>query len=114
MGTRAGRGTGASAGKGSREARRLGAKESLAARRERVVEIVRRLRAQYPDATCSLEHADPYQLLVATILSAQCTDERVNIVTPALFARYPAAEDLADARVEEVVDYFARRKRGGN
>ncbi len=80
----------------------MGTKESLAARRERVEEIVRRLRAAYPGATCSLEHADPYQLLVATILSAQCTDERVNMVTPALFRRYPTPDDLADARGEEL------------
>ncbi len=86
-------GTGSGRGKG---------RESLAARRARVLEIVRRLRAEYPGATCSLEHADPYQLLVATILSAQCTDERVNMVTPGLFRRYPAPEDLADARVEEL------------
>ncbi len=66
------------------------------------MEIVRRLRAEYPDAICSLEHADPYQLLVATILSAQCTDERVNMVTPGLFRRYPGPEDLADARTEEL------------
>jgi len=63
---------------------------------------VRRLRREYPGATCSLEHADPYQLLVATILSAQCTDERVNMVTPALFRRYPSPEDLAGARPDEL------------
>src|SRR5690606_39358704 len=59
-------------------------------------------RAEYPDARCSLDHEDAYQLLVATILSAQCTDERVNQVTPALFARYPTPEDLAGARQEEL------------
>lgn len=63
---------------------------------------MRRLHAEYPAAHCSLEHVDAYQLLVATILSAQCTDERVNQVTPALFARYPTAEDLAGARPEEL------------
>ena len=56
----------------------------------------------YPDAHCALNHANAYQLLVATILSAQCTDERVNMVTPALFARYPTAADLAGADQEEV------------
>ncbi len=76
--------------------------ESAAARRERVREIIRRLRALYPGATCSLTHADPYQLLVATLLSAQCTDERVNMVTPALFRRYPSPEDLADAKPDEL------------
>jgi endonuclease III len=69
---------------------------------ERAAEIVRRLRAAYPDARCSLTHHDPFQLLTATILSAQCTDERVNQVTPALFARYPTAADLAGARQEEL------------
>jgi endonuclease-3 len=67
-----------------------------------VLEIIARLKAEYPGARCSLEHVDPYQLLVATILSAQCTDERVNQVTPALFRRYPDAETLAEGRTEEV------------
>jgi endonuclease-3 len=61
-----------------------------------------RLRAAYPDAKCALDHADPFQLVVATILSAQCTDARVNLTTPALFARYPDAAALASARQEEV------------
>jgi len=65
---------------------------------------VRRLHEEYPGAECSLLHRDPYQLLVATILSAQCTDERVNQVTPALFRRYPSAPDLAEAREEELQD----------
>ena len=56
-----------------------------------------RLSAEYPDARCELDHDGPFQLLVATILSAQCTDVRVNLVTPALFARYPTPEDLAEA-----------------
>jgi len=60
-------------------------------------EYYRRLRAAYPDAHCALDHHDAYQLLVATILSAQCTDVRVNMVTPALFARYPDAAALAAA-----------------
>ena len=77
-------------------------RESLANKRERTVEVIARLRAEYPDARCSLDHRDPYQLLVATILSAQCTDERVNLVTPALFRRYPTAADLAGARTEEL------------
>ena len=55
------------------------------------------LRRAYPDANCALEHRTPFQLLVATILSAQCTDVRVNIVTKELFARYPDAESLAAA-----------------
>jgi endonuclease-3 len=61
-----------------------------------------RLAAAYPDAHCALDHRNAYELLVATILSAQCTDARVNIVTPALFARFPTAHDLAEADREEV------------
>jgi len=60
----------------------------------------------YPDALCELDHSNPFELLVATILSAQCTDARVNLVTPALFARWPDAAALAEARpgeLEEVV-----------
>jgi endonuclease-3 len=60
----------------------------------------------YPDAHCALDHASPYQLLVATILSAQCTDARVNMVTPALFRKYPTVEDLARAdqgELEEMI-----------
>ena len=60
-------------------------------------EYYRRLRAAYPDAHCALDHHDAYELLVATILSAQCTDVRVNMVTPALFAKYPDAGALAAA-----------------
>jgi endonuclease III len=77
-------------------------RESMAARRDRTAEIVRRLYEEYPDARCSLDHRNAYELLTATILSAQCTDERVNMVTPALFRRYPAPVDLAGARQEEV------------
>jgi endonuclease III len=77
-------------------------RESRAAKRERTAEIVRRLHAEYPDARCSLDHRDAYELLTATILSAQCTDERVNMVTPTLFRRYPAPADLAAARQEDV------------
>src|SRR5579863_9102169 len=64
--------------------------------------ILRRLRAAYPDATCALRHDDPLQLLVATILSAQCTDARVNLVTPALFQRYRTAADFAAAPSAEL------------
>jgi endonuclease III len=77
-------------------------RESKAAKRTRVAEIIARLHAEYPDARCSLDHRDAYELLAATILSAQCTDERVNMVTPALFRRYPAPADLAGARQEDV------------
>lgn len=65
-----------------------------------------RLTAEYPDARCALDHANAYELLAATILSAQCTDERVNMVTPVLFAAYPTPHDLAAANpldVEEII-----------
>jgi endonuclease-3 len=74
----------------------------LAPASERAPEIYRRLTAEYPDAKCALDHRNPYELLVATILSAQCTDKRVNLVTPALFERYPSAETLAEAKPEEL------------
>ena len=66
-------------------------------RRARVRKIVARLERAYPDATCALGHASALELLVATILSAQCTDVRVNMVTPALFAKYRTATDYAAA-----------------
>ena len=72
----------------------------------RAPEILTRLRAAYPDARCALEHRNAFELLCATILSAQCTDARVNMVTPVLFARYPTPEALARARqgdVEEII-----------
>lgn len=78
------------------------ARESRAAKRKRTLEILARLHREYPDARCSLDYRNPFQLLVATILSAQCTDERVNQVTPALFKRFPNPDDLAGARAEEV------------
>lgn len=81
-------------------------RESKAARAERAARIAERLAASYPAAHCSLDFASPFQLLIATILSAQCTDARVNMVTPALFAAYPTPDDLANAdvsRVEELV-----------
>ncbi len=81
-------------------------RESLKARTERAAAIYDILLAEYPDAKCALEHASPYKLAVATILSAQCTDVRVNMVTPELFRRYPDPESLAAARpaeLEEVI-----------
>ncbi|MDB9313753.1 endonuclease III [Spirulina sp. CS-785/01] len=71
-------------------------------KKQRALEILIRLKREYPDATCSLTYETPVQLLVATILSAQCTDERVNKVTPALFARFPDALALANADREEL------------
>lgn len=64
--------------------------------------VVEALKREYPEPACALVHADPYQLLVATILSAQCTDARVNLVTPALFHRYPDAHALARAEASEL------------
>jgi endonuclease III len=64
--------------------------------------ILRRLRGAYPQARCALHHKNPLQLLVATILSAQCTDQRVNLVTPALFRRYRTAADFAEAPPAEL------------
>ena len=87
---------------GRRSAARRPGRESAAARAQRAGAILARLRVAYPDARCALDHADAYQLLAATILSAQCTDARVNLVTPAFFARYPTPEDLARAEPAEV------------
>ena len=72
----------------------------------RAAETNRRLTEESPDAECELDHKNPFQLLAATILSAQCTDKRVNLVTPALFTAYPEPEDLAGAvphELEEIV-----------
>jgi endonuclease-3 len=69
---------------------------------EQVNEIVRRLLAEYPEAVCSLDYGKDYELLFSVRLSAQCTDERVNQVTPALFARFPTLEAFAEADVAEV------------
>ena len=66
------------------------------------LEILARLKQEYPDAHCELDFETPLQLLIATILSAQCTDKRVNMVTPALFERYPDAESLSAAKTEEL------------
>src|SRR5687768_13502013 len=77
-------------------------REGAEQKQARAKEIYKRLRKAYPDAHCALNYRNPYELLVATILSAQCTDVRVNMVTPALFERYPAADDLAAAKTEEL------------
>ena len=69
-------------------------------------EVTARLKERYPDAICSLEYTDPLQLLIATRLSAQCTDARVNMVTPALFERFPNAEAFAAAEPDEVGEYI--------
>ena len=67
--------------------------------------IIERLKELYPDALCSLDYQKDYELLFSVRLSAQCTDARVNLVTPALFARYPTLEAFAGADVEEVGQY---------
>lgn len=77
-------------------------RESKKARAERAARIVHDLFAAHPDARCELEHNNPYELLVATILSAQCTDKRVNAVTPGLFERYPSVLEMAEADIEDV------------
>jgi endonuclease-3 len=76
--------------------------ESREAKRQRARKIVRQLARTYGDAECALVHQDAYQLIVATILSAQCTDQRVNMVTPALFREYPSPRQLAAARQDDV------------
>ena len=71
-------------------------------KKERARLAVEALKAEYPGAVCSLEYQDPLQLLIATRLSAQCTDARVNLVTPALFARFPTLEAFCEGTVEEI------------
>ncbi|MFM8282877.1 MAG: endonuclease III [Planctomycetaceae bacterium] len=95
-------------GNGSRRAasaeapRARGGRESAAARTRRAEALCARLSSLYPDAHCSLDHRSPFQLLIATILSAQCTDKRVNMVTGALFDRWPDAASLAGAAPAEL------------
>ena len=78
------------------------AKQPRDRRKDQARRVARGLARTYPKATCALGHESPYQLLVATILSAQCTDERVNLVTPMLFDRYPTVTDLASAKQADV------------
>lgn len=77
-------------------------KETLEAKKKRVVSVIKLLKKNYPDAHCALDHKNAFELLVATILSAQCTDERVNKVTPALFKRFPYPKDYVSADIEEI------------
>jgi endonuclease-3 len=76
--------------------------ETFAEKKKRASQIIRRLKKEYPDARCSLDHSNPLELLIATILSAQCTDERVNIVTASLFRKYRNAEAYVDASPSEL------------
>jgi len=77
-------------------------RRKLLPKKQRAVEALSRLKQLYPDATCSLDYETPVQLLIATILSAQCTDERVNMVTPALFDRFPDAHAMAEGDLAEI------------
>ncbi len=71
-------------------------------RKKRTAEIIKRLKKAYPDAHCALNHTNPFELLIATILSAQCTDERVNIVTADLFRKYRGPEDFVKVSQQEL------------
>lgn len=73
---------------------------------EKVQTIIEILKQQYPDAICALQYEKDYELMIAVRLSAQCTDARVNLVTPALFQRYPTLEALAEASISEVETYI--------
>ncbi len=75
-------------------------------KKQRAVLAVEALKQEYPDAICSLTYRDPLQLLIATRLSAQCTDARVNMVAPALFERFPTVNDFAEASYDEVAAYI--------
>jgi endonuclease III len=77
-------------------------KETKEQLKERAGQIIRALKKSYPQAACALNHANPFELLIATILSAQCTDERVNIVTANLFRKYRGPEDYASVAREEL------------
>ncbi|MCF7922823.1 MAG: endonuclease III [Candidatus Marinimicrobia bacterium] len=79
-------------------------RESLKNKQVRMQRIIEILYEIYPDSKCSLEHRSPFQLLISTMLSAQCTDDRVNLVTPKLFEHYPTAERMASAPVEHLAE----------
>ncbi len=82
----------------------MGIAKKKYANKIRALEILVRLKRLYPDATCTLNYETPLQLLIAVILSAQCTDERVNMVTPELFRRFPDAKAMAEADLEEITE----------
>ena len=84
----------------TRSIKKTGTQSDLAP--ERVAQILRRLRAAYPNAECALVHRNAWELLVATILSAQCTDVRVNMVTPELFRKYPTPQAMAEASLPAI------------
>ena len=74
--------------------------------KEKVLSIISALKQQYPEALCALQYDKDYELMIAVRLSAQCTDARVNLVTPALFAAYPTLESLAAAQIEDIERYI--------
>lgn len=84
------------------------ARETAEARKARALKLIAALKKRWPDATCTLDYSGPLQLLVATILSAQCTDERVNRETPAIFAMYRTARDYAAAPLPDLEKAFQR------
>lgn len=75
-------------------------------KKEKTLEIINSLKIEYPDVKCALVYTKPHELLIATRLSAQCTDKRVNIVTPAMFSRFPTIEAFANAQVNEIEEYI--------
>src|SRR5438046_6307061 len=86
----------------------MSGRESNHARLARAEQIIAGLRKTYPDAHCELNYSNPLQLLIATILSAQCTDKQVNLVTPALFKNYRTAADFANANPSELEEAIRR------
>ena len=84
------------------------ARETLSAKRARVLKVLHRLQQTYPDADCELNYSDPLDLLVATILSAQCTDKQVNIVTESLFQKYRTAADYSNSSLAELENDIRR------
>lgn len=75
-------------------------------KKEKTLEIISLLKNEYPDVKCALVYTKPHELLIATRLSAQCTDKRVNMVTPAMFERFPTIEAFANAQVSEIEEYI--------
>ena len=86
--------------------KKAAAAEDLSAKKELALQVIDRLKTEYPDAACTLDYDHAWQLLVSVRLAAQCTDERVNKVTPALYARFPTLEALAEADIAEVERYI--------
>ena len=78
--------------------------ENISQKKQRALEIIKIFNEEYGDADCTLDYVDPLQLVIATQLAAQCTDDRVNMVTPALFAKYKTAKDFAEADEKELSD----------